>query len=83
MIEKNELLYIRSQLTFWENLNESEIELIEKNISKVSYSKGYNLHSTDSECLGVLLIKMTAYCLFYQASKFVLINNMNHSSGLC
>jgi CRP/FNR family transcriptional regulator len=57
VIEKNELLYIRSQLTFWERLNESEIEMIEKNISKVSYSKGYNLHSTDSDCLGVLLIK--------------------------
>ena len=57
MIEQNELIYIRSQLTFWDKLNQSEIELIEKNISKVSYSKGYNLHSTDSECLGVLLIK--------------------------
>lgn len=57
MIDENELLYIRSQLTFWDKLNESEIELIENNISKVSYSKGYNLHSKDSECLGVLIVK--------------------------
>jgi len=47
-------------MSIWDKLNESEIELIEKNISKVSYSKGYNLHSTDSECLGVLLIKKGA-----------------------
>lgn len=57
MIDKNELEYIKSQLTFWEKLNDSEIDLIEKNISKVSYNKGYNLKSTGSECLGVLLIK--------------------------
>lgn len=57
MIEQNELIYIRSQLTFWDKINETEKELIINNISKVTYSKGYNLHSTDSECLGVLLIK--------------------------
>jgi CRP/FNR family transcriptional regulator len=57
MIKQNELMYIRSQLSFWDKLNESEIELLENNISKVSYRKGCNLHSTDNECLGVLLIK--------------------------
>ncbi len=57
MIEQNDLLYIRSKFPFWDKLTESEVELIEKNISTVSYSKGHNLYSTDNECIGVLLIK--------------------------
>ena len=57
MIEKNELAYIKSRLDFWDKLSESEINLLENNIANVSYNKGFNLHSTDSECLGVLLIK--------------------------
>ena len=57
MIEKNELAYIKSRLDFWDKLSESEINLLESNIVKVSYNKGFNLHSTDSEWLGVLLIK--------------------------
>ena len=57
MIEKDELAYIKSRLDFWDKLSESEINLLENNIANVSYNKGFNLHSTDSECLGVLLIK--------------------------
>lgn len=57
MIEHNELSYIRSRLDFWDKLSKSETNLLESNITKVSYTKGFNLHSTDSECLGVLLIK--------------------------
>lgn len=57
MIEHNELAYIRSRLDFWDKLSKSEINLLESNITNVSYNKGFNLHSTDSECLGVLLIK--------------------------
>lgn len=56
-MEPSELTYIKSRLAFWDKLNEAEIDLIEKNISTVSYSKGYNLYSTDNECIGVLLIK--------------------------
>ena len=57
MIEKDELAYIKSRLDFWDKLSELEINLLENNIANVSYNKGFNLHSTDSECLGVLLIK--------------------------
>lgn len=57
MIEKNELNYIKSRLTFCDKLNKDEIIFLENNISNVTYKKGFNLHSTDSECLGVLLIK--------------------------
>lgn len=57
MIEKEELTYIRNRLDFWDKLSASEINMLENNIVKVSYNMGFNLHSTNSECLGVLLIK--------------------------
>lgn len=64
MIEKDELAYIKSRLDFWDKLSESEINLLENNIANVSYNKGFNLHSTDSECLGVLLIKNGGLCVY-------------------
>ncbi len=57
MIKQIDLEYIRSKLPFWDKLKEAEIELMENSISTVSYSKGYNLYSTDNECIGVLLIR--------------------------
>lgn len=57
MISKDELSYVKSHLDFWDKLSESEINLLQSNIVSVSYKKGFNLHSADSECLGVLLIK--------------------------
>ncbi len=51
-----ELSLIKSHLNIWEHLNTLERESIYNNISRVKYSKGQNLHSTDNECLGVLLI---------------------------
>ncbi len=57
MLNKEEITYISSRLDFWDNLSKSEINLLENNIANVSYKKGFNLHSSDSECLGVLLIK--------------------------
>lgn len=64
MIEKDELAYIKSRLDFWDKLSESEINLLENNIANVSYNKGFNLHSADSECLGVLLIKNGGLCVY-------------------
>ncbi len=60
MLGRDELKYIKSYLDFWDKLSEEEIDLLERNITKVSYSKGLNLNSTNSECLGVLLIKSGA-----------------------
>lgn len=57
MIKQEELKFIKSRLDFWDKLSEAENNLLVKNITKVSYNKGFNLHSADSECLGVLLIK--------------------------
>ena len=57
MFEKEEWSYIKSRFDFWDKLSETEVSLLEQNISSVFYKKGFNLHSSDHECLGVLLIK--------------------------
>jgi CRP/FNR family transcriptional regulator len=57
MLDINDFDFIKKHLTFWEKLNPSEKNTLENNINKVSYHKGDNLHSADSECLGVLLVK--------------------------
>ena len=57
MINKEELKFISSHLDFWDKLSESELDELLKNISKVSYKKGSNIHSRDNQCVGVLIIK--------------------------
>ena len=57
MLEDKELTFIKAHFNFWDKLSVAERDLLENNISKVSYSKGASLHSSDSECLGVLLVK--------------------------
>lgn len=57
MVETNELQFVKSRLDFWDKLNQNEVDLLLNNISLVTYRKDFNLHSADSECLGVLIIK--------------------------
>lgn len=64
MIKKEELKFVSSHLDFWEKLSISEIELLENSITKVSYNKGVNIHSTESECVGVLLIKSGGFRVY-------------------
>ncbi len=57
MHTEQELLFIKDKLTFWEKLTPAEQALLIPNTNKMFYKKGYNLHSTENECLGVLLVK--------------------------
>jgi len=57
MLNNEELKYVTKHLNFWDKLSAAEKDLFINNASKVTYEKGENLHSTDSECLGLLLIK--------------------------
>ena len=57
MLTPNDLSFVKEHFDFWDKLSTSEISLIENNITKVNFKKGFNLHSSESECLGVLLIK--------------------------
>ena len=57
MLTKEDITYISSHLDFWEHLNEDEKALLEQRGAKVSYKDGVNLHNSESECLGMLLIQ--------------------------
>ena len=57
MSEKDDLDFIKAHFDFWDKLSSSESDLMIKNIRGVSFRKGYNLHSADNECLGVLLVR--------------------------
>ncbi len=57
MIGNEDIQYISKHLSFWTHLSSVEMDMIKNNIRKVSYEKGANLYQTDSDCLGVLLIK--------------------------
>ena len=46
MLRENELSYIKSRLDFWDQLNESEVNLLINNITSVSYTKGFNLYNS-------------------------------------
>ncbi|MDF2565981.1 MAG: transcriptional regulator Crp/Fnr family [Massilibacillus sp.] len=48
---------IINTLTFWDNLNEIEKNLILNNITSVNYQLGEHIHSSGTDCIGVLIIK--------------------------
>lgn len=57
MLTTEELTFLKESLSFWNKLSDVEKNIAETNITKVTYKKGNNLHSTGSECLGVLLVQ--------------------------
>lgn len=66
MLDKMDLKYVISQLSFWDHLNDEEKSIIENNTTKITFQKGSKLYSTNNECLGVLLIRsgeLRAYIL--------------------
>ena len=64
MIEKEELSFVSSHLSFWNKLSATEMNLLESNITRVFYRKDVNIHSTDNECIGVLLIKSGGFRVY-------------------
>lgn len=57
MLDTIDLEYIHEKFDFWNKLNETDSNIIENTIAKISYEKGTNIHNADTECLGLLLIK--------------------------
>lgn len=57
MLKKEDLAFVKEKLVFWDKLNETDKNIIENTISKIDYTKGYNIHNAEHECLGLLLIK--------------------------
>ena len=79
MLSQEERTFIQSKLEFWNHLSDSEKEFAFQNITKVSYPTGFNLHSSESECLGVLLVnsgELRAYILSEEGKEITLYRLM-------
>ncbi len=61
MIKEEDKKFIIQTLNFWDNLNSNQKELILNNVNLVHYSKGENIHSGESNCIGMILIKKGAF----------------------
>lgn len=57
MLNKGDFEFLKENLSFWNKLNEKEKNMLVNNVIKVTYNKGEILHSTDTECLGFILIQ--------------------------
>jgi CRP/FNR family transcriptional regulator len=57
MVGEEDLSFVRSHLDFWDRLTEAEREKLSRAVSKSSFAKGTSLRSSDSECLGVLVVR--------------------------
>ncbi|MDF2819738.1 MAG: transcriptional regulator Crp/Fnr family [Clostridiales bacterium] len=57
MLRNNEITFVNTHLNFWDKLNTNEKNLVISNTSLITYNKGFNLYSADTDCLGVLIIK--------------------------
>lgn len=57
MLKDEDKKFIINTLNFWEQLNSKQQELILNNTSLVHYNKGENIHSGESNCIGILIIK--------------------------
>lgn len=57
MLDSEEIDYLYKSLTFLNKLTSEEQELVIKNIRKVKYKKGDNIHGGINTCEGILIIK--------------------------
>lgn len=57
MLNNEDRIIIKDKLTFWENLNIDEQELIIANSLKLKYSKGENIYNSLNSCTGIMIIK--------------------------
>lgn len=56
MLDKEDLTYVTSRLSFFEKLTKEEKSILENSITKIHYEKGSKLYSKNGECLGVLMV---------------------------
>jgi CRP/FNR family transcriptional regulator len=57
MLDESRLSFARERLSYWDKLDEAERRALEGSISELSVKKGARLRSSDSECLGVLIVR--------------------------
>lgn len=56
-MQNDHLDFISESLTFWDKLNSEEQRLIVSHVSRTTYRKGEHIHSGESDCVGILLIR--------------------------
>jgi CRP/FNR family transcriptional regulator len=57
MIDQKDTEFIKSVLTFWNQLSSRQQSLILGNAATITYKSGENIHGGENDCVGVLLIK--------------------------
>lgn len=57
MTEDLKIDFVRSVLTFWDDLTRDEQEMLSANMHLVKYRQGEHIHCGESDCIGVLLIQ--------------------------
>lgn len=65
-MEKQDVVYLRECLSFWDNLTKAQQEKIIKNTKAIKYKKNENVYNYLKECLGIIIIKkgeLRAYLL--------------------
>lgn len=56
-MQNDHLNFISQSLTFWDKLKSEEKGLILSHLSQVTYGKGEHIHSGESDCVGILVIR--------------------------
>ena len=57
MLNEENKEFLKTTLTFWNDLNTEEQELLANNTRNVKYRQGENIHCGENDCVGVLLIQ--------------------------
>ncbi len=57
MLTETDTTILQESLPFWDQLNGNQKELLKSGSSLMKYAKNSNVHSDNSQCVGMLLVK--------------------------
>lgn len=56
-MNREDWAFLKENLPFWEELDDSQKKLLENNVTTRRYAQGQNIHSGQEHCAGLLLLK--------------------------
>ena len=56
MLSSKNLSILQNMLPFWDDLTPNQKEILTAGSSELHYDKDTNVHSAESECIGMLLV---------------------------
>ena len=74
-MQQEDILEIQSRLNFWDKLTPKQQDTLLQASTTVHYDKGASLHNSESNCLGIILIKkgtLRAYMLSEEGREITL-----------